>query len=169
MGRGDEAEAVFRDLTNRRPDNARHLGCLGNHLRESGRAADAAPVLERAIAAGRAAIRLKPDDAGAHVSLGLALEDQGKIDEAIAEYRAAIRLKPDYAEAHANLGDVLDARGRRTRPSPNTARRSGSSPTSLRPTTTSAPPLRRQARLRGSGGCLPRGDPAQARIRWSHL
>ena len=73
MGRGAEAEAVFRDLTDRRPENARHLGCLGTHLKEKGRAADAAPILDRAVAAAREAIRLKPDDAVAHCNLGNAL------------------------------------------------------------------------------------------------
>ena len=29
MGRGAEAEATFRDLVDRRPDNARHLACFG--------------------------------------------------------------------------------------------------------------------------------------------
>jgi tetratricopeptide (TPR) repeat protein len=107
MGRGTEAEAVFRDLVGRRPENARHLGCLGNHLSERGRSPEAAPILDRAIVAYRAAIRLKPDDAGTHYSLGAALTGQGKVDEAIAEYREAIRLKPDYAEAHGNLGAIL--------------------------------------------------------------
>ena len=52
-------------------------------------------MLEAAVAAGREAIRLKPDDAHAHSNLGNALKDQGKLDEAIAEYRTAIRLKPE--------------------------------------------------------------------------
>ena len=146
MGRGAEAEAVFRDLTDRRPENARHLGCLGTHLKESGRAADAAPILDRAVAAAREAIRLQPDDAAAHYNLGVALDGQGKLDEAVAEYREAIRLQPDFAEAHFNLGIALATRGSWTRPSPNTARPSGSSPTTPRPTTTSASPCATRGR-----------------------
>ncbi len=96
--------------------------------------------LDEAIAEFRAAIRLKPDYAEAHINLGIALQDQGKLEEAIAEYRAAIRLKPDYAEAHYNLGLALKPRGSWRRRSPNTARRSGSSPTTPRPTSTSASP-----------------------------
>ena len=62
-GRGAEAEAVWRDLVGRRPDDGRHLGCYGRHLTERGRGAEAAPVLGRAVAACREAIRLRPDDA----------------------------------------------------------------------------------------------------------
>ena len=89
-------------------------GLPGEHLKENGRAADAAPILERAVAAARAAIRLQPDDAEAHSNLGNALASQGKVDEAVAEYRD---------------------------------RRSGSSPTTPRPTPTSATPWRGQGKL----------------------
>ena len=112
MGRSVEAETVFRDLTDRRPENARHLGCLAIHLKERGRAADAAPFLDRAVAAYRTAIRLKPDYAWAHSKLGVALAGQGKVDEAVAAYRTAIRLKPDDAIAHSNLGRALAAQGK---------------------------------------------------------
>ena len=74
------------------------------------------------------------------------MRGQGKLDEAIAEYREAIRLQPDYAVAHTNLGNVLCDSGQdSTRRSPNTARRSGSSPTTPWPTTTSATPCRTRA------------------------
>jgi serine/threonine-protein kinase len=112
MGRGGEAEAVFRDLTERRPEKPGHLARLGHHLMEGGRSADAAPVLDRAVAAASAAIRLKPDDAWAHYNLGLALVGQGKVAEAIVAFRAAIRLKPDLAQAHYNLGNALFAQGK---------------------------------------------------------
>src|SRR5262245_66080186 len=112
MGRGVEAEAVFRDLTERRPDNLRHLGCLGSHLKAWGRSADAAPILDRAIAAARAAIRLQPDSAEAHSYLGSALGKQGRFDEAVAELRTAIRLRPDFADAHIEVGDYLRPQGK---------------------------------------------------------
>jgi serine/threonine-protein kinase len=70
--------------------------------------------LDEAIAEYHTAIRLKPDDPGAHNNLGNALRDQGKLDEAIAEFHTAIRLKPVYAEAHCNLGLVLGQQGRFT-------------------------------------------------------
>ena len=74
------------------------------------------------------AIRLKPDYPEAHVILGNALHDQGKLDEAIAEQRTAIRLKPDFAGAHNNLAWYLalptDRRpATTTRPGPTPARR----------------------------------------------
>ncbi len=112
MGRGVEAEAVFRDLAKRRPEDAHHLACLATHLKGRGRAADAAPILDRAAAAARAAIRLRPDDVNSHGNLGLVLDAQGKVDEAIAAYRTAIRLRPDYAEVHNNLGNALEDQGK---------------------------------------------------------
>jgi serine/threonine-protein kinase len=107
MGRGDEAEVVFRDLTSRRPDNPRHLAGLGIHLLKSRRPDEAAPFLERAAVGFRKAIALHPDLAGLHYQLGNVLRAQKALDEAAAEYRIAIRLNPDYAEAHCNLGMVL--------------------------------------------------------------
>src|SRR5262249_49344968 len=59
----------------------------------------------------RTAIRLRPDRAEAHTSLGTALQGQGQVGEAIAEYRTALRLQPDYAEAHFDLGTALQGQG----------------------------------------------------------
>ena len=67
---------------------------------------------EEAVAAYRAAIRLKPDMVEAHVNLGIVLKELGHLDEAIAAYQAAIRLRPDYADAHYNLGFGLALEGR---------------------------------------------------------
>jgi serine/threonine-protein kinase len=110
MGRVDEALAVFADLIARRPVDARNLTCYGQALRDHGRR-EAGPILERAVSAGRAAIRRKPDDAVARNTLGVALKDQGHLDEAIAEHRAAIHLRPDDPIAHGNLGVALKAQG----------------------------------------------------------
>jgi serine/threonine-protein kinase len=112
MSRGAEAVAVFRDLVDRRPGNVRHQACLGRHLQERGRSADAAPILERAVAAAREVIRRKSDDAVAHFNLGNALRAQGKMAEAVAAYREAIRLQPDDANAHNSLGLALADQGK---------------------------------------------------------
>ena len=113
MGRGAEAEAVFRDLTDRRPKNLRHLHCLGMHLQKSGRPVDAAPILDRAVAEYREAIRLQPDDGTAHYYLGTILCDV-KYDyaAAAAEFREAVRLQPHYASAHFCLGNALAGQGK---------------------------------------------------------
>ncbi len=47
----------------------------------------------------QAAVRLRPDDAGAHYNLGNVLSEMPG--------RAALRLQPGYAEAHLNLAGVL--------------------------------------------------------------
>lgn len=55
----------------------------------------------------------RPENARAHVNLGLALKGQGNLAEAMAQYNEALRIKPDYAEAHNNLGNVLALQGER--------------------------------------------------------
>jgi serine/threonine-protein kinase len=111
IGRGAESEAVFRDLVVRRPQNSRHLGCLGMRLKAAGRS-DAATFLDRAVDSARVAIRLKPGDVGAHVQLGNALSSQGKLPEAIDAYREALRLKPGEAIIHDNIGIALVDQGK---------------------------------------------------------
>jgi tetratricopeptide (TPR) repeat protein len=112
MGRGADAEAVYRDLVTRRPEYSEHLECLGLYLKGIGRAAEAAPFLDRAVAAARATVWRQPGDADAHRMLGRALSASNRASEAIAEYREAIRLKPDHAMAHFNLGYDLRYLGR---------------------------------------------------------
>jgi tetratricopeptide (TPR) repeat protein len=113
MGRGAEAEAVFRDLANRRPDVLSNMVCLAVQLKHNGRAAEAATILERAVAAAREAIRLRRDDFKAHFSIGLGLCDvKGDYAGAEAEFREAIRLGPDIAVTHFNLGNALSKQGK---------------------------------------------------------
>ena len=58
------------------------------------------------------ALELKPDYAGVHNNLGVALIAMGNLDEAVACYRRALELKPDYVEAHNNLGTALKDQGK---------------------------------------------------------
>ena len=112
QGEGDEAIAVLEDLRRLRPSNGRHLACLAKALKARGRSKEAAPILEEAVAAERAAVAARPDDVSAHHNLGLALEHQGKLEEAIAEYRAALRIQPGLATAYNNIGWILDGQGK---------------------------------------------------------
>ena len=98
-------------------------------------------MLEAAVAAGREAIRLKPDDADAHSNLGNALAARGSSTRPSPNSARRSGSSPTTPRAHFNLGIALYASGeaRRGR-SPSSARRSGSSPTTPRPTPTSASP-----------------------------
>ena len=60
----------------------------------------------------REAIRLKPNDAGAHYRLGLVLNDLKKHSEAEVALQDAIRLTPNYPEAYYNLGYALQQQGK---------------------------------------------------------
>src|SRR5262249_40755633 len=46
-------------------------------------------------------------------NVGVALQQERRLDEAIDHYRRAVALRPDYAPAFNNLGSALRARGRR--------------------------------------------------------
>ena len=43
--------------------------------------------------------------------MGIALQDQGKLDDALVAYQKALSFKPDYADAQYNMGNVLKDKG----------------------------------------------------------
>ena len=89
-----------------------------------------------------------------------ALSDQ-EADQAIAEYRQAIRLNPDLADARYNLGSALRSQGKTDFQAVAEYRgRSGSSPTQQPGQRPTSPGEDRPGHRR-----IPRGDPAQARLR----
>jgi serine/threonine protein kinase/tetratricopeptide (TPR) repeat protein len=58
-----------------------------------------------------ASVALRPDSAGAHLNLGLALLVGEQLDEAIACCRRALELDPNYFGAHVGLGNALQRKG----------------------------------------------------------
>src|SRR5687767_15026857 len=48
----------------------------------------------------------------AHMNLGLALLDQGKLDESATSYQKALALRPNDVEALLNLGNILGDLGK---------------------------------------------------------
>ncbi|HEU0120864.1 MAG TPA: tetratricopeptide repeat protein [Bryobacteraceae bacterium] len=133
-----EVPALYQEYLRRTPDDAAALAALGNALARLGRAAEAIPVLERALqverthvgalntlavtraARGeyRAAIVLlerareaHPDHSLTWANLGVTYRAMGQRTEAIAAFREAIRLQPDLGEARQRLAEAL-AEGR---------------------------------------------------------
>src|SRR5262249_28501123 len=67
--------------------------------------------IDKAIAAFRRALELRPDYAEAHNNLGTAFKCQGRLDEAIAAYRQSVECNGDFSAAHCNLGVVYKEQG----------------------------------------------------------
>ncbi len=101
-GRYAELEANARQLIAHQPTSGLAWKALSVSLRMQGK--DALEALARAAI-------LSPDDAEAHVNLGNAFLDLGRLPDAMASYRRALTIAPDYADAHTNLGNVLRALG----------------------------------------------------------
>ena len=53
------------------------------------------------------ALRLQPDIAGAHTTLGLAFQALGKLDDALSHHRQALKSNPSDFKTHNNLASVL--------------------------------------------------------------
>lgn len=138
-GRLEQAEVLYKTVTQSHPDHSSALHCLGMIAYQRGQYNLAAEQIAKAIAANRRipqfhntlgvvlaavgkaeeaidayqrVIQLKPDFAMAYANLAIALKEQGRCEEAIENYEHAIRLKPDYKDAHWNrsLALLLSAR-----------------------------------------------------------
>jgi tetratricopeptide (TPR) repeat protein/tRNA A-37 threonylcarbamoyl transferase component Bud32 len=96
----DEAIAMYRELTERQPNNGRHFACLGEALSRKGNIAEAQSVLEEAI-------RLHPGSAVSRTKLGDLLMRQEKWDAAIAAFHEALRGTPSHAAAYIGLAVAL--------------------------------------------------------------
>jgi protein O-GlcNAc transferase len=103
-GRLKEAEALYREILQARPDDADALHLLGVLAHQRGEHAEAVTQIKRAIA-------INPRIAQYHNNLGEALRALGRLAAATAAYQEALRLRPDFAEAHNNLGVVLHQQG----------------------------------------------------------
>ena len=68
--------------------------------------------IPEAIAYYRAAVALRPENAGGHAALGQALFDFGQMDEALLEYRQVLELSPGNCNIHGYLVGPLSAIGR---------------------------------------------------------
>jgi tetratricopeptide (TPR) repeat protein len=95
-----DPEALWRDVLDKRPLNARAMSNLGRLLSDQGRRREAIDLL-------RASLAIK-EYSDTYNTLGATLADEGKYGEAIPLYRKAIELRGEIAfpGAHANLGNA---------------------------------------------------------------
>lgn len=133
LGRRDEALAEYTEAIRLDPANHLALANRGALLAAAGKFADAERSYTLALAAGadasvrveradvfarlgrsteaesdlRAAIRLDPGRAAAHLALGQLLARSGQPAEAESALRTALRLNPASAPAHNSLGYLL--------------------------------------------------------------
>ena len=84
----------------------------GVFYRTEGRQLQRLGELERAAAAFRRAIHVKPDYAEAYNDLGVVLESMGNPEQAEEAYKTALKFKPDMGPAHSNLALLYEESNR---------------------------------------------------------
>jgi tetratricopeptide (TPR) repeat protein len=100
QGKLAEAERIYSEILQQRPNHFHVLHLLGVIALQTRRT-------ERAVELMRNAIALNENDAAAHNNLGNALRDLNRPEDALSSYDKAIALKPDYALAYVNRGLAL--------------------------------------------------------------
>src|SRR5262249_44841247 len=88
------------------PANATFQEFLGDLYMEREEPAEAIPYFERALALTE---EKRPD---VHLSLGWAMQEEGRLAEAREHYQTALEIQPDSAVAHLNLGGLSEEQGR---------------------------------------------------------
>jgi tetratricopeptide (TPR) repeat protein len=97
QGRLAEAEALYREVLQARPDAVRSLEGLGVLVFQQGRAEEAAALFARGVG-------VRPDSARLHANLGESLRILGRLDEALDHLRKALALDAGFAQAWNSLG-----------------------------------------------------------------
>ena len=92
----DDAEAVYRQVFEARPEYIDALHLLGVIYSQRGDHQTAERLIRQALAE-------SPSADTYHNNLGKVFLELGRRPEAIASFQRAVELRPDYAEARANL------------------------------------------------------------------
>lgn len=104
-GRWTEAEAAYREVLSRHPNEPYSLNNLGHLLLQRDRVDEALKLFKLALAA-------DPTYALAYNNLGNAYLKLGQVDEALAAYQRAAECSPAYAMPHRNLALIHHVQGR---------------------------------------------------------
>ena len=91
---------LWRATLAQNPRSYLALNNLGSLLVEQGKAADAVPLLQRAL-------EVEPGFAEAHHNFGNAFLKLGQLEEAFRSYQKAVEIEPSNALAQNNLGSLL--------------------------------------------------------------
>ncbi|WP_413678627.1 tetratricopeptide repeat protein [Prochlorococcus sp. MIT 0916] len=99
-GKISEAAKYYQSFINNGFTDHRVFANYGVILKNLGKSQEAEISLRKAI-------KINPESALAHYTLGNVLIDLSRLQEAEISLRKAIELKPNFAEAQSNLGNVL--------------------------------------------------------------
>jgi Flp pilus assembly protein TadD len=97
MDQQEKALEVLGEVVKRNPDHPDLPALYGRELAEAGRGKEAAEVLTRVVADGKADWRV-------YSALGSALDQQGQHDEARRNYQIALQQRPEEISIYNNLG-----------------------------------------------------------------
>jgi tetratricopeptide (TPR) repeat protein len=119
LGDLDGAEGAFGEAIKLLPNNAKahyYLSRIylarGEQLKRQGKdKAQTEQQFQAAAESARKVLSLKPDDAMAHVALGLALKHLGQPEKALEVLRTAVQSSPDHPEPHFHLAEALAEAG----------------------------------------------------------
>ena len=100
-----QAEAIYRKIIQREPNNAKAYYKLCDVLNAQNK-------LDDAVAACQKSITFNTNDAQTYYVLGIVLKKQKKLEEALKSYRRAIELDPKFASPHAGVGLLLKEQGK---------------------------------------------------------
>jgi tetratricopeptide (TPR) repeat protein len=100
----EEAAQEFQAELANVPDNAQALAFLADADMQTNHAADARPLLQKAL-------QIDPRIGRAHLDLGILFADSGRNSEAIRELKEAARLIPDDANPHWRLARIYQSMG----------------------------------------------------------
>jgi arylsulfatase A-like enzyme/Flp pilus assembly protein TadD len=103
-GRIDDAAAILEEVSGQPDAPAMLLNSLGEYRVLQGRADEAAPLFERAIA-------INADLPNPYFNLAVLCEEGGDSDRAITLYESAIERAPKNFQAQFNLGKLYGSRG----------------------------------------------------------
>ena len=99
-GRLEEAEAAYRAMLVRTPDDARTIHNFGLLRAQRGSLDEGLSLIRRSIA-------IDPSMPLAYYHLGSVLAELGRSEEAVQAFSMAIERKPDFVDAHFSNGNVL--------------------------------------------------------------